>query len=136
MRRFAPFTLVALLALALGACDSNEPDPVDPPVNAPTFAISSVPVVFTDGTPGLQFSATPNATVTLAEVVITNPRGQVERFNPGNNNFLSGVAIDLQDPTVGYTRVSGTWNFRFVGARNPAVTNGSFDTSVQLVVNA
>lgn len=133
--------LVLLTSLSFAACDSGSstPDPTPTPtptVTAPTFAIASVPVMLADGSAGLQFAATPSASVTLSEVVITNPVGGVERFNAQNANVLSGSPFALQDDNVGYNRVSGTWTFRFVGARSPAVTNGNFDVTTTLPVSA
>lgn len=123
------------LLFAASACDSSEPEP-DPTPVAPTFAIASVPVTLGDGTPGLQFFATPSASVTLTEVVITNPVGQSVRFNAQNVVSLQGQPAALQDPGIGYIRVSGNWTFQFIGARSPAVADGNFNVTTSLSVGA
>ena len=105
-------------------------------MTAPSFSIASIPVTLDDGRAGLQFAATPSASVTLSEVVITNPVGGVQRFNAQNANVLSGTPVELQDDGTAYVRISGTWTFRFVGARSPAVTNGNFDATASLPVSA
>lgn len=138
MPRFLSFLFALTLLLGASACDSSDPDPdPDPPAPAaPTFSIASIPVTLGDGSAGLQFAATPNASVTLVEVVITNPIGQTERFNAQNVVVLQNQSTPLQDPNIGYTRISGNWTFRFVGARTPTVTGGNFDVTTSLTVGA
>lgn len=138
MPRFLSLLFALTLVLGVTACDSSDPDPdPDPPAPAaPTFSIASIPVTLGDGSAGLQFAATPNASVTLVEVVITNPIGQTERFNAQNVVVLQNQSTPLQDPNIGYTRISGNWTFRFVGARTPTVTGGNFDVTTSLSVGA
>ena len=138
MRRTLLLAFALLAPLTFSACDSGG-DETPPPVvgpSAPTFSIASRPATFDDGRAGLEFFATPSASVTLTEVVITNPVGQSERFNANNNAVLSGAATPLQVDGFAYFRVSGNWTFRFVGARSPAVTDGAFDVTQTLAVGA
>lgn len=137
-----PLFLLATVALLLAACDSSEPAPPPPPppppptVTPPTFSIASIPVTLADGSAGLQFAATPSVSVTLTEAVITNPINQVQRFNAQNVVVLAGQTTPLQDAGIGYTRISGTWTFRFIGARSPAVPDGQFDVTTTINVGA
>jgi hypothetical protein len=117
--RFLLMLLIAL-PLTLAACDSSDPDdepePEPTPV-APNFNVLSEPVVFNDGTAGLVFSAIPDADVVLVRVEITNPRNQNQTFNAQQATVVRGEEVALQDPGIGYVRVSGTWTFTFVGRR-------------------
>ncbi len=138
MFKLSRVALVAALAFTLTACSSSEPDPPPPPppgTAAPTFSIASVVVPFGDGTQGLQFAATPNADVRLIRVDIRNPLGNNRTFSPQNAVQLQGETVALQNDDEAYVRVSGTWNFRFVGAR-AAGGQETFDVTVPLDVSA
>ena len=134
----ALYAILFLSFIAVG-CDSGgsgEDDDNPPPASvAPSFSIASIVVELADGSQGLQFAATPNADVELTRVNIRNPLGQTDVFNANNNVFLSGVSIALQDPGVGYFRVSGDWSFQFIG-RRAAGDQSSFDVTVPLSVSA
>ena len=141
MPQFLTRALYAVLLLSFVAvgCDSggddNDDDNPPPTTVAPTFSLASVVVTLADGSQGLQFAATPNADVELTRVNIRNPLGQSEVFNANNNVFLSGQSIALQDPGIGYVRVSGDWSFQFIG-RRAAGDQSSFDVTVPLSVSA
>lgn len=141
MTTFLSRALYAILFLSFIAvgCDSGgggeDDDPPPPPAAQPSFSIASVVVTLSDGSQGLQFAATPNADIELTRVNIRNPLGQSDVFNANNDVFLSGVSIALQDPGVGYFRVSGDWSFQFIG-RRAAGDQSSFDVTVPLSVSA
>lgn len=127
------FLLLIALAFSVAACDSSEPEePVEQP---PTFSIASRVVTLVDNSQGLQFFATPNDDVSLVRVDVRNPIGQSETFDAQRVIVLSGEVTPLQDPNFGYNRISGTWNFRFVGSR-AAGSQQTFDLTVPLDVSA
>ncbi|WP_412068980.1 hypothetical protein [Rubrivirga sp. IMCC43871] len=131
----ARFLLLAALLFSVAACDSGEPEVLDPPEAQPTFQIASVVVPFGDGTQGLQFAAIPNADVRIVRVDIINPIGNAIVFSPQESVILAGERVPLQAGNEAYFRVSGSWSFRFVGTR-AAGSQSSFDVTTPLSVSA
>ncbi len=130
--KFFGFVLLASLLIAGCSKDDNPTGPEAP--SPPSFTISSLKVQLQGGVDGIQFFARPNIDLSLVRVNITNPLGNQQVFNAGGNVFLTDEVVALQDANTGYVRVSGTWNFRFVGNHEP--TKESFDVTQTLSVSA
>jgi hypothetical protein len=126
--------LILLPWLLIMGCNKDD-GPTGPEEPAPpVFSISSVNVDLQGGTQGIQFFARSNRDISLIRVNIKNPIGSQEVFNVGGNVFLTDEVIALQDANIGYIRVSGTWEFRFVGNHEPG--KQSFDVTQTLNVSA
>ncbi len=127
------FCFVILASLLITGC-SKDDNPTGPEVpTPPSFAISSHNVQM-GGVDYIQFYARPNMNISLIRVDITNPLGNKQIFNVGGGVFLTEEVIHLQDPNWGYYRISGSWDFRFVGNHEP--TKEGFDVTQTLNVSA
>ena len=113
MRAFTILGLMAVLLLALPACDGGDPEEPEPEPVLAQFRVASVTITDVDGTEFLQFAARPTQTIELSLVDIENPVGNSVQFNANNTLVAANSSIQLQDPQFGYFRVSGTWTFRF-----------------------
>ncbi len=105
--------LLSVLVLSVGACDSSEPEMIDPGPAPASFRIASRVVTDGNGDEYLLFAARPTETIALSLVNIENPVGQREQFNANNQLVAANDVVDLQAPGFGYFRVSGEWSFRF-----------------------
>lgn len=119
-------------ALLFGCKDDSPTEPVGPA--DPVFTLSSINIELQGGTQGIQFFARSNKDISLIRANIKNPIGNETVFNAGGNVFLTDEVIGLQEPNIGYLRVSGEWTFRFVGNHEP--TKESFDVTRTLNVSA
>jgi hypothetical protein len=119
-------------ALLFGCKDDSPTEPVGPV--DPVFTISSINIELQGGAQGIQFFARSNKDISLIRANIKNPIGNETVFNAGGNVFLTDEVIALQEPNIGYLRVSGEWTFRFVGNHEP--TKESFDVTQTLNVSA
>lgn len=137
------FFIILLLALplALAACDSSDPDdsgdpdPDPPIVTAPEFSVASQTVQLQDGSDGIVFFVIPDEDVVLVRVEITNPRNQMQTFNAQSTTVVEGEEFALQEAGIAYIRVSGTWEFTFVG-RRAAGDQASFEVTETIEVGA
>jgi|GEM_PF-757362 len=129
-------TLLLLLSLFLFGCSKDDSPTGPEEVPPPNFSLSSRNVQLQGGAEGIEFYALPNRDVRLVRVDITNPIGQSINFNAGGQVFITGQGnpIALQQQGTAYTRLSGNWNFRFVGNHEP--TQEPFDVSQSLSVSA
>jgi hypothetical protein len=126
---------ILLCSLLNVGCNKDDDGPVGPEEPAPpSFNISSVNVDLQGGAQGIQFFARTNKDISLIRVNIKNPIGNQDVYNVGGNVFLTDEVIALQDANFGYVRVSGTWEFRFVGNLEPG--KQSFDVTQPLNVSA
>ena len=135
MRAFSLFGLLAVLLLALPACDSGEPEVIEPIDVDPSFEIASRVITLADNSQGLQFFVTPNMDVTLNRIEIRNPLGQGGAAPIQNLVILAGQTEALQDDDFGFFRVSGSWRFSFGGTLRADPTN-AFDVTTTLDVSA
>ncbi len=122
-----------VFALLLIGCKDDSPTEPQGPVD-PVFTLSSINIELQGGGQGIQFFARSNKDISLIRANIKNPIGNETVFNAGGNVFLTDEVIGLQDPNIGYLRVSGEWTFRFVGNHEP--TKESFDVTQTLNVSA
>ena len=135
MRAFSLFGLLAVLLLALPACDGGDPEEPEPVDVDPTFEIASRVVTLDDNSQGLQFFVTPNMDVTLNRIEIRNPLGQGGAAPIQNLVILGGQTEALQEDDFGFFRVSGSWRFSFGGTLRNDPTN-AFDVTTTLNVSA
>ena len=126
---------LVLLLTVLSACDSSEPELEPEPIAiTPAFNIASQTGTFADGTQGIAFAVTPDMNVSIVRIDVKDPLNNTFLADLQSSNLLAGQSYTLQESGTGYSRVSGTWSFRFQGSVLPG--NQPFDVTTSLPVGA
>ncbi len=124
-------TLAALLTLPflVLSCSDDSTSAIDEGPPPPSFSIAST-TIQEGGLNWVLFWFTPSEDILLGRTEIRNPTGNTFLFSGGNQLFIGGEAYFLEE----YLRVSGNWQFRFVGQSSPG--GKAFDVRTTLSVGA
>ena len=125
----AAATILFVSIFAFGCSDDSTGPEVNEGPPPPSFSIATITVTV-DGVPFIGFSVRPSEDILLGRVEISPPIGNTQTYSGGNGLFLGGQNFNMDT----YVKVSGTWNFRFVGQHSPG--GEPFDVRQSLGVSA
>ena len=126
---FATLGILLLVTILLFTNCKKEDEPV-----VPAFTVTSTTVPLQAGGDGLQFKARcTNNDVKMTKVLITDPeQSPAYTYLLNDQGFSKNQDFDLQDASVAYGKLTGTWTFIFVGNRTS--DNEGFTVNASLSV--